>query len=186
MLWGTNRNFVPIELGDSRWMSLFTSHAAIPIVRMEDRGDVWIIDFNAPGATPRNTEVTWVDDEQALFFGVWRGKRPPRDGSSRSRSSELTWFQRLSLPDADGAQAVADMTRGVIRVRVPKRPGGRASWEPRDALVGPSEVAADHPGLFSPDLEGARSELGEATDRKPSRETRRGATAGPSRWKSAV
>jgi hypothetical protein len=152
MRWGANGNFVPIEVGDSRWMSLFKSQAAIPIVRMEDRGDVWIIDFDAPGASTANTEVTWVEDEQALYFGVWKGKRPPRDGSSRSRSSELTWFQRLTLPGADGEQAVADMTRGVIRIRMPMRPGGRPSWEPRSALIGPSEVAAEHPGLLSPDL----------------------------------
>jgi HSP20 family molecular chaperone IbpA len=134
-------------------MSMFASQAALPIVRMEDRGDVWIIDFDAPGATPANTEVTWVDDEQALLFGVWKGKRRPRDGSRRSRSSELSWFQRLYLPRADGERAVVDMTRGVIRVRVPKRPEGRASWEPRSALIGPSEVAAEHPGLLSPDLQ---------------------------------
>jgi HSP20 family molecular chaperone IbpA len=149
--------FVPIDVGDSRWMSLFTSHAAIPIVRMEDRGSYWLIDFDAPGATPSNTEVTWSDDEQALFFGVWNGKRPPRDGTPRSRSSELSWYQRLHLPGAEGGQAVADMHRGLVRVRVPKRASELASWEPPSALVGPSEVAADHPGLLSPDLPELRS-----------------------------
>ena len=144
-----------LELGDSRWMSLFSSRAAVPIVRMEDRGESWVIDFDAPGAKAANTEVSWVEDEQALLFGVWRGKRPPRDGSARSRSSELSWFQRLYLPGADGARAQVVMNRGAVRVRVPKRPSERASWEPEDALVGPGEVAADHPGLLSPDLRAA-------------------------------
>jgi hypothetical protein len=131
---------------------------------MEDRGDAWVIDFDAPGATPSNTEVTWVKDDQTLLFGVWRGKRPPRDGSARARSSDLSWYQRLHLPDAAGEGAQIVMSRGTVRVRVPKRSSGRASWEPPSALVGPSEVAADHPGLLSPDLSavargGARSDL---------------------------
>jgi HSP20 family molecular chaperone IbpA len=157
MRWGASRNFVPIELGDSNWMSLFSSQAALPIVRIEDRGDYSVIDFDAPGATPANTEVSWLDDEQALLFGVWQGKRPPRDGSPRSRSSELSWFQHLYLPDADGARAEVDMRRGVIRIRVPKRAGagGRPSWEPKSALIGAEEVAREHPGLLGPGLNSA-------------------------------
>jgi hypothetical protein len=143
---------LPIELGDSRGMSLFASRAAVPIVRMEDRGETWVIDFDAPGANSGNTEVAWMDEEQALLFGVWRGKRPPRDGRARSRASDLSWFQRLYLPGALGGRAQVDMSRGTVRVRVPKGASGRASWEPPSALVGPSEVAADHPGLLSPDL----------------------------------
>ncbi len=151
MRWGANGN-LSRSRSATRWMSLFMSQAAIPIVRMEDRGDVWIIDFDAPGASTANTEVTWVEDEQALYFRSLERKAAAERREPAPRSSELTWFQRLNLPGADGEQAVADMTRGVIRIRMPKRPGGRPSWEPKSALIGAEEVARDHPGLLGPGL----------------------------------
>jgi HSP20 family molecular chaperone IbpA len=130
----------------------YASRAGLPLVKVEQQGEARVFEVYVPGVKVTDTEVIWDEQQQTLLVGVWRGRRPSRLAGAPRRRPELIWFQRFYLPGADGHLARAEVSHGMIRVQVPVAAERRASWEPPDASIGPSEVAARHPGLLDPEL----------------------------------
>ena len=100
--------------------ALTTGTVAIPSLDLFESEKEYRLLVDAPGATASNAHLTW-NEVDTLVIHVPRGGA---DAGSPLLCEYLEsgWYREIALPsDADGAKANAEVTRGVLTIRVPKR-----------------------------------------------------------------
>lgn len=85
----------------------------------ESRAEVTLV-LDAPGATPRNTRITW-DGVDTLTVYVQRASPAPGEVVWWEQEA-CDWFRQVALgTDLDGAKASSTVLDGVVTVVLPKR-----------------------------------------------------------------
>ena len=110
---------VPITSSDTL-DALSTGTVAVPALDLFESEKEYRILVDAPGATAPNIHVVW-NDVDTLVVHV---PRAATDASTPlvCEYRESDWYREVVLPaDANGAKASAEVRRGVLTVRVPKR-----------------------------------------------------------------
>jgi len=110
---------VPVTRSDTG-DGLTTGTVAVPSLDLFESEKEYRVTVDAPGATVSNTHLTW-NEVDTLVVHI------PRDTASSCTPlfreyPESTWYREIVLPaDANGAKISAELKRGVLTIRVPKR-----------------------------------------------------------------
>jgi HSP20 family protein len=110
---------VPVARSDTL-DALTTGIVAVPSLDLFESEKDYRVTVDAPGATVSNTHLTW-NEVDTLVVHI------PRDTASSGRPlfreyAESAWYREIVLPaDANGAKTSAELKRGVLTIRVPKR-----------------------------------------------------------------
>jgi len=110
---------VPVTSADA-FDALTTGTVAIPSLDLFESEKEYRGVVDAPGATAPGTHLTW-NDVDTLLVHV---RRAATDAGAPMvcEFRELDSYREVVLPaDADGAKASAEVRRGVLTIRVPKR-----------------------------------------------------------------
>jgi HSP20 family protein len=96
-----------------------------PPVDIEETDDAWIVEAELPGVSRDDLNVEVRDDELAIFGEI---KERERKGILRRRTRPVGRFEfRVTLPGPVSADDLnADLSDGVLTVRVPKPEPARA------------------------------------------------------------
>ena len=85
----------------------------------ENQSELQLV-VDVPGATPRNTHVTWNEVDTLAVHVQRAGAAPGTPWLSEYEESD--WYREIILsPDVDGAKATSTVRDGVVTVRLPKR-----------------------------------------------------------------
>ena len=110
---------VPVTRSDTL-DALTTGTVAVPSLDLFESEKDYRVTVDAPGATVSNTHLTW-NEVDTLVVHI------PRDTTSSGTPlfreyPESAWYREIVLPaDANGAKTSAELKRGVLTIRVPKR-----------------------------------------------------------------
>jgi HSP20 family protein len=105
------RSDEPVE--DARW--------GILAADVEERGDGFVIEIEAPGLAKEEIDVT-VEDHRVIVTGTKRYENERKEGSMRITERAFGSFQRvIPLPETlTPVGAEATYKRGVLTLKVPK------------------------------------------------------------------
>lgn len=108
---------IEVKRGPARLLEEYREGAAQPRAAVEEQPEALVLTLDAPGASPRNTDVVWDSDERKLVVGVWASRRPHRPRGVPP--PELAYFRSHWLPHCAGAAARATIANGRLRIVVP-------------------------------------------------------------------
>lgn len=99
---------------------LTSGRVAAPALDLFENATEFRLVVDAPGATPRNTHVTW-NEIDTLAVHVRREAASP--GSAWfSEYEESDWYREITLPpEVDGTKVTATVQDGVVTIRLTKR-----------------------------------------------------------------
>ena len=107
----------------SSFDALTKGRFAVPSLDLFENESEFRLVVDAPGATTRNTHVTW-NEVETLAVHVERGAMA--SGTPwLSEFEESDWYREIVLsPDVDGTKANSTARDGVVTIRLPKRRTG--------------------------------------------------------------
>lgn len=99
---------------------LVSGRVGVPALDLFENQNEFRLVVDVPGATPRNTNVTW-NEIDTLAVHVQRAAKAP--GTPwLSEYEESDWYREIVMsPDADGTKATSTVRDGIVTVRLPKR-----------------------------------------------------------------
>lgn len=110
---------LPITIRSDEPFEALAPLAAGPARHVEEdaAGVTWW--FHMPGAGRKNTQVVWDPSRCRLSVGAW--SRSVASAAERGSPGRLLWHSATWQPDVNGARATATVSRGWVRVRLPRR-----------------------------------------------------------------
>ena len=118
--------FAPLALGGAAFESDGTAHARLNVIETDAAFDV---EVEMPGVKKEDINVT-VDHQRITIEGEARRSEEGREGANvvYAERSTQRFVRSFMLPaEVDDASAQAKLEDGVLKLTLPKKPGGAAT-----------------------------------------------------------